>query len=463
MNAYIGCLVVATLAGYALSWRFVGPPQNVVALIALTVLGVLSNMLREPDVGLRVSFSFLSIILIASVVLVGPVGAATVGCISLGFEPRRSAIRARLFNGSMSAILGLVGGLVYLVVGGAPDLGVVEGPVALISRVGLPLMVADVAQMLTNAALLAAIVHFDNGVPFRRFFLQMVSKSGVAYIGYGFIGFLFVILWVPADVGPFSAVLILAPLFVARWAFVQYGDEHRAHQSTLNALVAAVETKDPYAVGHSERVARLAEWIAEPLSLRVQDVESLRFAAMLHDVGKIGLPTRLVRRVGTVSPEEVAAYTRHPELGTEIVHDIEFLTSSLAGIRHHHERWDGTGYPAGLRGEDIPLASRIIAVADAFDALTVRRPGGDPLTPDEALAAIAARAGTHFDVLVVAALAQTLERHSWVAGRDLDPPRERRPLGADGDYAAYLDHDDPRIWDRVRALVDSAPPKRPDL
>ncbi len=101
----------------------------------------------------------------------------------------------------------------------------------------------------------------DTGASFRRFVVDMLTTSGVAYMGYGVIGFLFVILWVPAGLGPFSAILIIPPLYVAKWAFAQYGDEERAHQRTLEALVAAVEMRDPYAVGHSERIARLSDWI----------------------------------------------------------------------------------------------------------------------------------------------------------------------------------------------------------
>ena len=125
--------------------------------------------------------------------------------------------------------------------------------------------------------------------------------------------------------GPFSAVLILAPLFVARWAFVQFGEEQRAHERTLSALVTAVETKDPNAAGHSDRIARLAEWMAEPLSMGAQDVQALRYAAMLHDVGKVGVPTRILRRPRALTPADLESLTHHPALGVALVRDIDFL------------------------------------------------------------------------------------------------------------------------------------------
>jgi len=127
------------------------------------------------------------------------------------------------------------------------------------------MMVADIAQALSNALILSGIVRLTQGTPIRRFVPGMLGSSGPIYVGYGIIGFLFVVLWIPAGVGPFSALLILAPLFVARWAFVQYGDEERAHERTLSALVAAVETKDLYTRGHSERVAVLCELMASSL------------------------------------------------------------------------------------------------------------------------------------------------------------------------------------------------------
>jgi HD-GYP domain-containing protein (c-di-GMP phosphodiesterase class II) len=277
----------------------------------------------------------------------------------------------------------------------------------------------------------------------------MITNSGVAYIGYGVIGFLFVILWGPADVGPFSAILILAPLFVARWAFVQYGEEQRAHERTLSALVTAVETKDPNASGHSGRIARLAEWMAEPLSMGAQEVQDLRFAAMLHDVGKVGVPTRLLRRPRALTPADLEALTHHPALGVALVRDIDFLSGSLDGIRHHHERWDGLGYPDGLAGEEIPLISRVISVADAFDALTTDRAERPGLAPAQALEQIEQRRGRQFDPHVVVALATALERHEWtVTTADEDRLEQMR---------GYLDHDDPIAWEQVWT---GAPPRR---
>jgi hypothetical protein len=449
-NVYIGVVIAIAVTALVASWWLAGPPDDFVALTTLAGLGILGVRLREPDVGSRIAFSFISIVLIACNVLVGPTGCAIVGGLALAFDPGRPPLRVRAFNVAMVSIFGVIGAWSYLLAGGSTSLGDLHGAGQLLTHVGLPLLVADVAQMLANAILLSGVVRLNSGVPFRRFFVQIVSNSGVAYLGYGVIGFLFVILWVPADVGPFSAVLILAPLFVARWAFVQFGEEQRAHERTLSALVTAVETKDPNAAGHSARIARLAEWMAEPLSMGAQNVEDLRYAAMLHDVGKVGVPTRILRRPRALTTADMEMLTHHPAHGVALVRDIEFLHGSLDGIRHHHERWDGLGYPDSLAGDEIPVISRIIAVADAFDALTTDRAERPALSPAQALKQIEQRRGRQFDPHVVAALATVLERHEWpITTADEDDLEQMR---------GYLDHDDPIAWERMWA---PAPPSRP--
>ena len=255
---YIAAVLLIAVGLAVLGWR-VHPlnGDDVVALVVLCLMGIFSESVRESDVGRRTGLSFTSIVLLSSVALVGPFGAAVVGAVTqiLGFNKHR--IEVAVFNGVMASAIGAVGGFVYLLAGGQADVTDALGAGPLLLRVGIPLMVGDVAQCLSNAVILSGIVRLTQGTPIRRFILGMLGTSGPIYVGYGIIGFLFVVLWIPAEVGPFSALLILAPLFVARWAFVQYGDEQRAHERTLSALAAAVETKDLYTRGHSERVALL--------------------------------------------------------------------------------------------------------------------------------------------------------------------------------------------------------------
>ena len=454
--SYITAVLVVAFGLAVLAWQVhplnngAPPHHDLVTLAVLCVLGVLGSSSQERNVGGRIGFSFGSIILLGAVALTGPFGAAVVGAISCLLVAYRQRLEVRLFNSGMTSAIGSAGGFVYLLAGGTTVVHEVGGVTPLLLHVGLPLILADVMICLLNAVLLAGIVRLTQGTPMRRFVLGMLGTSGPAYVGYGLIGFLFVILWVPAGVGPASAVLILAPLFVARWAFVQYGDEQRAHERTLSALVAAVETKDLYTRGHSERVASLCDLMAGSLALSHQDTEALRFAGILHDIGKLAVPTRVLRKADRLTDADLGSITTHPVRGVEMVRDIEFLSDSTDAILHHHERMDGRGYPEGLCGEDIPLLSRIIAVADAFDSLTTSRTHRDAHTVDEALAELHDHAGTQLDPAVVAALERGLARHPW------EPTRLEPSLMVTAGRA--FDHDDPTASDFMARVPEAEQP-----
>ena len=456
VSAYIAAVLLLAVGLAVLAWR-VHPLMNdategtdLVTLAVLCVLGILGSASQERNVGSRIAFSFTSIILLAAVALTGPFGAAVVGAVTCLVVLDKQRLQVRVFNIGMTSAIGSAGGFVYLLSGGSNEVGDVSGVGPLLLHVGVPLMVADVAICLFNAVILSGIVALTQGTPMRRFILGMLGTSGPAYIGYGLIGFLFVILWVPAGVGPASAVLILAPLFVARWAFVQYGDEQRAHERTLSALAAAVETKDVYTRGHSERVASLCDLIAGQLALSHQDTEALRFAGILHDIGKLAIPTRVLRKADRPSDSDLVSIASHAARGVEMVGGIEFLAGSTEAILHHHERMDGRGYPDGLRGEDTPLLARIIAVADAFDSLTTSRFHLEALSVQDALAQLHERARTQLDPSVVAALERSLVRHSW-------KPTSLEPTVMATAGRAF-DHDDPAASDLMAGLAGTENP-----
>ena len=167
--------------------------------------------------------------------------------------------------------------------------------------------------------------------------------------------------------------------------------------ATIQSLAKSLEAKDTYTSGHSARVAAMAVQIAETMELEPEHVAMIRYAATLHDIGKIGVDDSTIRSSKRLSTEELQSVRRHPELGEEILRPVQMLRDALPMIRHHHERWDGTGYPDGLSGEDIPLGARIIAVADSFDAMTSSRPYRDRLSAAEALRELHANRGTQFD------------------------------------------------------------------
>jgi putative nucleotidyltransferase with HDIG domain len=177
----------------------------------------------------------------------------------------------------------------------------------------------------------------------------------------------------------------------------------RSYMATVRALSNAVEARDAYTGKHAERVAAYGIEIARAVGLpRPEGVET-QFGFLLHDIGKVAMPDAILFKPGALTTEERALMARHPVVGAEIVDGIEFLSEAAKVVRSHHERWDGTGYPDGLHGEEIPLAARVFAVADVLDALTTDRPYRPRIPLAEARAMIAKGAGTQFDPMVVKA------------------------------------------------------------
>ncbi len=167
--------------------------------------------------------------------------------------------------------------------------------------------------------------------------------------------------------------------------------------NVMKSLVAALEAKDDYTHGHSERVYELSICIARKLNLSSEDLQIMTWSALLHDVGKIGIDETILRKPGRLTAEEYEIIKTHPTLGASLLEPIEQLGMIVPGIRHHHERFDGKGYPDGLAGEEIPLLGRIIAVADTYDAIVSTRPYRSPRTEEDALEIIRDGAGTQFD------------------------------------------------------------------
>ncbi len=170
---------------------------------------------------------------------------------------------------------------------------------------------------------------------------------------------------------------------------------------TIETLNMAVEARDPYTAGHSQRVRRISLAIGRDLRLSAKQLGALGTAALFHDIGKIGMPDSILTKPGHLSPSELAVMREHVMRGTEIVSRISSLQDSIPAIRAHHERWDGLGYPEGLSGDDIPIEAAIIAIADAWDAMTTDRPYAVALQINEAMLQIRAGSGKQFNPIVV--------------------------------------------------------------
>ena len=184
-------------------------------------------------------------------------------------------------------------------------------------------------------------------------------------------------------------------------------DHHEQHE-VVEALASAVDAKDGAVFGHSHRVADLALLMGRAVGLPEERLYQLYVAAHLHDLGKIGIPDVVLHKRGKLTEAEWRQIRAHPEIGARIVGNMRCFANTARVIRHHHEKYDGSGYPDGLHGEQIPLDSRIIAIADAFDAMTTARPYREALSAEAALQEVERCAETHFDPALAAVFLQVV-------------------------------------------------------
>ncbi|MFF8772702.1 HD-GYP domain-containing protein [Kitasatospora sp. NPDC015120] len=324
--------------------------------------------------------------------------------------------RRQVWNGAQLALSAFASSAVFHLLAGPQLLLGSRFPAAL-----LPAFAALAAFCLVNGGLVGGMRVLTEGrcPAGRRGGASVVP--GLAVLVHAAGGLMLAVLW-QGPYGAFAALLALLPLSISAWVFAQGHREREAHQATVRALVQAVEIKDAYTRGHSERVGRAAVLIADQLGMEAERLRTLRYAGILHDVGKLGVATELLRRNGPLTEAERRAVEVHPVHGYELVRGIAFLGEAHAGILHHHERMDGRGYPAGLAGEQIPEFARIISVADAFDSMTSTRSyrRGRPVT--EAVAELERCSGSQFDPVMVRALVDALAVHDWQPV--LPPPPE---------------------------------------
>ncbi len=237
-----------------------------------------------------------------------------------------------------------------------------------------------------------------------------------------------------------------------------------AYLATVRSLAAAVDAKDTYTRGHSDRVAGYATMIAESMGLSHEQRIALEMAAYLHDIGKIGVAEEILLKPGMLTDDEMAQMRHHPLIGANILKPVAFPWAITPVVRHHHEHYDGTGYPAGLRGEEIPLLARILTAADSYEAMTADRPYRAGRSVTEAVEELRRCAGTQFDprvVEVLAAIVEELERTGdGVIGESFDEvaPEEARAIFAalvDGVLASFRKLGGPRLSNNVEADLDA--------
>jgi putative two-component system response regulator len=197
-----------------------------------------------------------------------------------------------------------------------------------------------------------------------------------------------------------------------RAAEIQFNYLDRAYLETVNVLANTIEGRDPYTRGHVDRVATYAQWLAEELSWPDSNVRTLEYGARLHDIGKIIIPDQILNKREALTPVEWVLMKQHTTAGAGILRSISHLQKIIPYVLYHHERWDGSGYPDGLRGLEIPIEGRLLAIVDVYDALTTNRIYRPKLTPFESISFLELRAGIQFDPDLTAAFIRVLKKRT---------------------------------------------------
>ncbi|PKM47357.1 MAG: hypothetical protein CVV03_03840 [Firmicutes bacterium HGW-Firmicutes-8] len=214
----------------------------------------------------------------------------------------------------------------------------------------------------------------------------------------------------------FGVLLFFVPVMLVNYALRLSVNIKQSYSKTVKTIAAAIEAKDPYMKGHSEQVAELTLAMAKEFRLPRRELQKLEYIALLHDAGKIGVRDEILNKPGPLSAEEYEEVKKHSALGADIIQKIKFLSSKSDIVLYHHERFDGSGYPAGLKGLDIPLEARIMGVADAYNAMVTDRPFRPARTPEQAVEEMVRLAGIQFDPNVVEKIKIVLKRRGEYKG-----------------------------------------------
>jgi len=375
--------------------------NDYVLLIVFSALSAIAEtfLIPLPKVG-AVSVSFA--LTFSAILLTNPLTAAIITAAGVIFRFPYADGRGRvhlfntplyktIFNISQYIISAGVAGITYSFINKAINFGFVFlNPIA----GALCLIVFLLLNSFFMATLMSILLNENLAFIWKNYLLGFVSTSLVGLLG-------IVVAYSYHSFGTGGILLFFIPLMLARYTFKLYLDMRKNYFETLNVLVRAIEANDTYTSGHSLRVSAYAEAIARQLSLPQNKIDLIKSAALLHDIGKIGIDKNILNKTGKLEKEEFEAIKTHPEIGASIISDLSYMSNISDIIRHHHERNDGRGYPDGLTYKDIPLETSILTIADSFDAMTTDRPYRYSLSLEDALQEIRDNAGTQFNPDIV--------------------------------------------------------------
>jgi len=370
-------------------------------LIVFSILSAIAEtfLILLPKVG-AVSVSFA--LTFSAIILTDPLTAAIITAAGVIFRIPYSESRGRVhifnnpiyktvFNVSQYIINAGVAGLIYVHINNILNFSFkVFNPIA----GAVCLIIYLLLNSFFMAVLMAILLKEKLAFIWKNYLLGFFNITLVSLLG-------IVVAFSYDSYGSGGILLFFIPLMLARYTFKLYLDMRKNYFETLNVLVRAIEANDPYTSGHSMRVSAYSEAIATQLGLPQSKIDLIKSAALLHDIGKIGIDKSILNKKERLEKEEFEQIKAHPEIGAGIIADLSNLSNISDIIRHHHERNDGKGYPDGLSHDDIPLETSILTIADSFDAMTTNRPYRSSLSLEAALKEIKDNAGTQFNPDIV--------------------------------------------------------------
>jgi len=315
--------------------------------------------------------------------------------------PSKRGLYKLTFNTAQYAISISLGGLVFYALKGS------ESTAFSIREDFLAFFVSYLVYTILNTVLVWVIVALTNGQRLSTVIQKNVRVETIHAPTVFPIAPLIVYLY---QEEPLSLIFLALPLVMAHLSFRNYAQLHTQTIATMEVLADIIDRRDPYTAKHSHRVAKLAEATAWAMELSAKEIEEIALAGRVHDIGKVAISDYILLKNGSLSPEEYEAVKTHPRIGFEILSNLYLYKKCAHYVLYHHERFDGTGYPVGLKGEAIPLGARILAVADAYDAMTTDRPYRQGLTKQQALEELRRHSGTQFDPVVVNAFLAAQEQ-----------------------------------------------------
>lgn len=396
MLLYIFSLTLLSLILFLFTLSKYGLASFTTLLLWCILIIITDSLVIELPNGVGVSVGLA--ITIAAIFTSGPfVGALTAACgVSFKIVKNNTGYShifntpyyKTLFNASQLFISSSITGIVFTTLGGT------VGDQNFIFSLP-PILFSLLCYVVLNSSFIAALLFIMSGESFFKLWFKNLKGLLPNTAGVGTIGVIIALAYISYGVG--AVLLFFGPLLLSRYSYKLYVELRQTYMETINALNKSMDAKDAYTSGHATRVQKYAMMLGQAAKLSSKQLDNLKTASVLHDIGKIGIDDSILNKPGKLTDQEFSTIHKHPIIGYDILRNVDFLKDIAVIIKYHHERYDGKGYPDQISGSEIPVESSIIAIADTFDAITSDRPYRKKLTKEFALKEIANNAGRQFE------------------------------------------------------------------